>query len=362
MKNNSQYKYIGINALFVLCLICIVFPGSVFSQDNDGLLPMPVDESYKDIYGRDAVMTRWVDPYGSHPVSFAEWRARVGKSGPFMIEKIATEHISGGRAWGAKISVIVNDLLYGQTAPSIDQYVMDLTGEGYNVELYTTSGGTPEDMRAFLQGRYADDMEGCVFIGDLPVAWSETEFGDPPEHADFPIDLFYMDMDGLFYDSDADGMYDSHTGETAPDIWVGRLTASPMTIDGVNEVDLIVDYFAKNHAYRCDLLPVANRALVYIDDDWAPGDWWDMNVGEAYADRTFIKDKWTTWSPDYESRLPSDYESILVCVHSWSGGHAFKNPADQWSWTYNTTIKAIQPPAHFYNLFACSNARYTDPD
>jgi hypothetical protein len=217
--------------------------------------------------------------------------------------------------------------------------------------------------RSLLQTKYAEGMEGCILIGDLPIPWYETDFGDPPEHAEFPIDLFYMDMDGLFDDTDSDGMYDAHFGDVAPEIWVGRLTASPMTLGDATEVSLIENYFRKDHLYRCGLMPVESRSLVYVDDDWVYwSGWWNQNVGTSYNDRTFVNDEWITWSPDYEMRLPESYEFIQVCVHSWPGGHGFKDPNEQWSWTYNSEIRDIQPTAHFYNLFACSNARYVEPD
>jgi len=48
---------------------------------------------------------------------------------------------------------------------------------------------------------------------------------------------------------------------------------------------------------------------------------------------------------------------------SWPQGHSFKI-GDQWigGTTYYFDIVDINPPAHFYNLFACSNARYTEYD
>jgi len=202
----------------------------------------------------------------------------------------------------------------------------------------------------------------CVLIGDFPIPWYETDFGDPPEHAEFPIDLFYMDMDGVFSDNDGDDLYDSHTGDVAPEIWLGRLTASTLIMGGADEVSLIENYFRKNHLYRTDQLENNNQGLMYIDDDWSPGDWWDLNMGDAYSNRTYIKDYWQTWDTDYENRLPENYEFIQVCVHSWSGGHAFKDPDENWGWCDNWEMKAIGPRAHFYNLFACSNARYVETD
>ncbi|MFH1374763.1 MAG: putative Ig domain-containing protein [bacterium] len=307
-------------------------------------------------------MTRWISPDGSVPLSYHEWQNSISKAGPFQISLVQAATSSMAPRAGVGFCVVVNSTLYDSIQTALDLFILDLTGEGYDVELYTTSGGTPDNLRAFLQGKYALGMEGCLLLGDLPVPWYETDFGDPPEHAEFPIDLYYMDMNGSFDDTDFDGMYDAHTGDVAPEIWMGRLTASPLILDGADEISLVRNYFRKNHLYRCGLLPVNNQALVYIDDDWAPGDWWNQNVGEAYSNRTFVKDRWTTWDTDYENRLPQNYEFIQVCVHSYSGGHSFKDPDENWGWTMNWEMKAIGPVAHFYNLFACSNARYVEAD
>ena len=361
--NNSRKHTINRQFIFriLFSLAISLSPCFSFAQDSKNNLPVPVGKSDPNFDIRNTSVTRWVSPDNSRPTTYEEWRAQVGDVGPFQIERKTAFENNNDRK-GVEFCVIINAVLYNQVQSSIDQYIMDLIGEGYDAELYTTLGGSPEDLRAFLQDEYADGMSGCVLIGDLPVPWYETDFGDPPEHEEFPIDLFYMDLDGVFADNDYDGKYDSHTGNVFPEIYVGRLTASPLTLDGANEVDLIENYFYKDHLYRCDLFPVGNRALVYIDDDWAPGDWWNMNVGESYRNRTFIRDPWETWSPDYKARLPLDYEFIQVCAHSWPQGHGFKHPDDEWSWTFNSEIKAIQPTAHFYNLFACSNARYIEPD
>jgi len=356
-------RLVGIGAL---CLAMAGLCGTAQAQtstDDAGAAPTPIDVSRLHRGIEDITMTRWVDPEGRQPITYADWFPNYAVTGPFTVA-LADAYAPIRKSNDAvKFLVVVNSSLYPSIQAELDLYALDLTGEGYAVEIYATSGGTPAGLRAFLQGRYAAGTEGCILIGDLPVPWYETDFGDPVEHAEFPIDLFYMDMDGAFIDSDADGLYDGHIGDVEPEIWMGRLTASPLTLGGAAEIDLVRDYFHKDHLYRSGFMPAQNRALVYIDDDWAwYGSSWGMNVGEAYNLRTLVSDEWTTWGPDYKDRLPQDYEFIQVCVHSWPGGHGFKKPLDQWSWVYNSEIKTIQPTAHFYNLFACSNARYVEID
>jgi len=314
---------------------------------------------------RDIPQTRWVDPNSREPITYQEWKAATGESGPFEFEAVRSTSNAKYPVDGVEFCVVVNSLLYNLIQPSIDQYVLDISAEGYDVLVYTTSGGTPYELRTFLQGRYSVGMQGCVLIGDLPIPWYEMDvcWYDPPAHEEFPCDLYYMDMDGEFSDSDSDGIYDSHTGDVDPEIWVGRLTASPLLMGGTSESSLLQNYFAKNHAYRTGAVPLNYRALVYVDDDWAgSAPYWNDDVGLAYPDRTLVDDEWTTWGTDYLNRLPENYESILVCAHSSAFTHRFERPDTTYSWVSNSDVKTADPVAYFYNLFACSNARYVETD
>jgi hypothetical protein len=312
---------------------------------------------------QDIKVTRWISEDGSLPKTYEEWKLEVGEPEPFTVERVSTSPLAKLPIPGTKFLVAVNSALYPEIVSSIERYIIELTGEGYDVELYLTSGGTPEDFRTFLQGRYASGLTGAILIGDFPIAWYET-FGCwdvPGEVETFPCDLFYMDLDGVFTDNDSDGRYDEHTGSAAPDIYIGRLLASPMTMGGADEASLVRNYFDKNHVYRSELRPLNNRALLYIDDDWAPeAPRWDENVSLAYSDRTTVSDEYETIHSDYEDRLTHNYEFIQVCAHSSATSHSFSTPEGSGGTTGVEEIISIDPTAYFYNLFACSNARYIE--
>jgi hypothetical protein len=291
------------------------------------------------------------------PTSYAEWKSRQAEPSAFTARQVS---LAGNNRSGVKICVIVNTGLYNDILASLNQYETDLVAEGHTVEIITLSGGTPEDMRAFLQGKYAEGMEGCLLIGDLPIPWYETECWEEQTHTEFPCDYYYMDLDGIFTDDDSDGLYDGHTGDLYPEIWMGRLTPSPLTFDGSNEVDLLINYFAKNHVYRTGNLPLQKRGLSFIEDDWIPfAEAWDNNHGLCYDARTLIYDDIETSDFNYELHLEQEYESILLCAHSNSVLHQFKS-GENYGYTTNSEIKGIDPKAIFYNLFACSNSRYVD--
>ncbi len=308
-------------------------------------------------------VTRWVDPEGGTPISYDEWFQNSTVRGPFEIKQAASQAASLRVTLEGKVCVVANTDIYDAVKASIDRYIDDLSNDGFEVELYTTTGGLPVDLRTFLQSRYAAGMIGCVFIGNLPVAWYEKDCWDPLEHEQFPTDLYYMDMDGVFGDSDSDSRFDSHSGDVAPEIWMGRLTASPLTMDSSTEAGLLQNYFRKNHLYRTGRLPINSKALVYVDDDWnGSASSWNADVGNAYGDRDFFSDMEQTCADHYESYLPDGYDFVEVCVHSSPDFHSFHQPGDIWSYTSVAEVKEIDPVAHFFNLFACSNVRYVSPN
>jgi PKD repeat protein len=300
-------------------------------------------------------VTHWVDPEGRQPITYEEWRSEIPARGPFMARRTLER-------WGElvppqalpKVCVIVNSALYGSIQASVDQYASDLGAEGYAVIVYTASGGTPSDLRTFLQGELPGNLVGCLLVGDLPVPWYEMDDDFYGKHAEFPIDLYYMDLDGQWTDADADGKFDDHTdgaGDVGPEIWVGRLTASPLSGD---EVTRIQNYFGKNHQYRTGDLNLAHRALAYIYDDWSYYEVSDLDL--MYGDNvTVMNEKGMTSAEDYRERLEETHRFVHVMAHSSPWGHSFSS-----GWVSSTEIETIDPRVFFYNLFACSNARYVE--
>ena len=73
-----------------------------------------------------------------------------------------------------------------------------------------------------------------------------------------------------------------------------------------------------------------------------------------------MADSESTIADNYRTGLSQGFEWISVFAHSWPGGHGFKYGLNQWSYFYSYEVSQIDPEADFYNLFACSNARYIE--
>jgi len=249
----------------------------------------------------------------------------------------------------------------------LEQWIADMTLEGVSTEVLEVSYAEPTEIRGYLQGRYAEDgIEGALLIGNLPVPWSALDNAYLDEGEQFPSDYFYMDLDGLWddlwigYPSEGrpgtDGMYDTWRDELDPEIYVARIRVDNLQETG-DPIDLLDAYLQRNHDWRT--LPPSEPpvALCYVDDDWAA---WGTSYRNAmltlYDDVVLVDDPDSTNGTDYlYQRLPGDWEWISPYVHSsplihqWSPG-----PSTHWF-----QIVPAEPQARFYNLFACSNARFT---
>jgi hypothetical protein len=274
-----------------------------------------------------------------------------------------------------RVDFFVQETLASALQPSLDTLAADLARETTDVAVFSVSGTSAESLKAVLAAEYQTGMTSAVLVGDLPIAWFQMidDFdgnGVGEGYEEFPCDLFFMDLDGTWKDSlmcdsldslvpGSDSIYDVHEGNITPEIAVSRLPASKIG----NAETLLMSYFDKDHRYRNQQLPVTDRALVYIDDDWTP--WateWDSNVGLLYHNRVLVSDSEKTRIADYQPRIDSAaYQWIALMSHSWPGGHAmYYDHKDSMDWFYATSIPSLDPQANFYNLFACSNVRFVE--
>ena len=157
--------------LLTVIMPCLFFLTATAQIETPVSIP---DSAKNDRSVANTVMTRWVSPDNSRPTGFAEWQSRSTDKSAFSIREVESALSGKDMRDGVGFDIIINETLYYQIESSITRYHLELTGEGYAASLFLSDGGTPEDMRGFLQGRYLDhDVEGFVFIGDLPIAWYE---------------------------------------------------------------------------------------------------------------------------------------------------------------------------------------------
>ncbi len=256
------------------------------------------------------------------------------------------------------VAVVVNDTLAPLIQNELNQYQQDLINEGYGVTItaWTLAGSTPAQLKDYLISQQPHGLVGAVLVGDLPIAlyYHANDFYGAA--STFACDLYYMNLNSTWTDSNSDGKFDTVSGDSRPQIWVSRLVASNLPAMGTME-DLVKNYFAKNHAYRTQnkTLPQRACAMIYTnpphDNGWSLS--WANTLGLAYSDYEAIGNPDFT-TTTYRAKLAAGYEFMYLCAHSSASLHQFENGS-----YHNSSIPGDNPKVWFYNLFACSNCDYT---
>lgn len=287
-----------------------------------------------------------------------------------LIQSVLLSIAAIGFTISAEIAVVVNSSLYSLTKSAVDGYISDLeTIEGENVWLCTDYDETSSsyNLRNALITRYnSNQLTGAVFIGDLPVAMYEIE-NDYPSfnfgYTSFPIDLYYMDMDGMWADNAQSGSwgktgyFDSHTGNTDADIWISRITPSAISGNG-SETEIVNTYLARVHSRMTGNDDIDRSYLILGDDtEWSNLDDENAAANLGYSSASvYLKSVGQDTKANWASQLKAGYEYAYIFEHSGSNMHCTSG-----GYFYISDYTSLSPVSNvrFYNLYACSNAKYT---
>lgn len=291
-------------------------------------------------------------PSGAPAAGFTETSRCPLEALPASFSSISESHADRG---DSDVLVIVSSSIQTPLADRIDRFRQDLEAEGFNVTVEGMLGGTAADLRAQIQSHAG--RAGVILVGWLPAAWYEMdEWGGP--HEEFPLDLYLMDLDGIWTDADNDGMFDSHSGDRGAEIWVGRIDAH--AIEFGSEVTMMRDFFDKNHFYRTGALAVPARAMAFNDDDWSY--YGECGLSSIYPTVDVYSSPDQTTAAYYRDRLAHGYEFIHLMSHSSPWGHTFKTSSGYSGTVMAPEIAEINPQTVFIQLFSCSNCRWTEPN
>lgn len=270
---------------------------------------------------------------------------------------------------GSNLLVVVNSEIHSLIQPEITQYKADLESEGYTVQVISYNCKTPSQLRETIRNY---DPDGVFLIGDFPVAWfeiypytMEIEGGiyAYDYHTIFPTDFYYMDLDGIWMDSDGNGYFDKHTGNVEPEVFFGRLTTSQMDALG-EEVEITKDYLERAHQYRTGLMEVKDKALIYWCKEYDCGgrdtlreiyesvdiiDFQEMSGGQI--------DYLGGGKEDFLQKIREGYQFVILGGLGHSGSTEVTMGDDQ---LYCSDLIDANPRSQFYVLHSCLNSRYTD--
>lgn len=259
-----------------------------------------------------------------------------------------------------KILIIVKNNVYSSMPSYVIRYAHDIhNAYGCTVDIVSVSGETAPQIRSLIQA-YSTDLNGVVLIGDIIPAFYYHGTAPTWEEETFPCDLFFMDIDGTWQlMNDGSGIYDGHTGNVAPEIFVGRINTATM---GRNEIPELKWYFDKNHQfYMGQKVLNKQRAATFTYSDWddvifrtSVSPLYGSNYYDAVHGSAFNKANYCTYLQD------TDYEFIQLACHSSSIHHNFKTTLD--NILYQDKIDSLYTKQIGYNLFCCHACDWTDYD
>ncbi|MDC7125484.1 MAG: hypothetical protein PQJ46_07945 [Spirochaetales bacterium] len=245
--------------------------------------------------------------------------------------------------------IIIEHSLYSSIKSSVDTYIEDLSSEDIDCIIATWTSTDVVELKDLLKS-YSGVIESAFLIGDLPAAWYEQTAFNKEET--FPTDLYFMDTDSVWSDSDENGYFDYHS-DLHIDIYTSRLTG---TADEVNF------YFNKLHNYRTNSgeTPVYDNAFIFKDDDWQ--DNYKNNyfgLDSIYSSVDYYQTTLNTTRASYENKLTqTGVEYVFQWIHAYPTA-LFVDEGDNYNLIKTEDIATSSFNANFYNLFDCKAARFT---
>lgn len=309
------------------------------------------------------------------------------------------------------ILLLVESNLYPNIEKEINTLKEDLINEKFNVVINSkdiSKNSQPNEIKSVVLNEFDsnENLTGAIFIGNIKAPLYNTlkDQGDAYWH-DYLADFYYMDFDGVWIDSDNNGVLDNHKDSNieiwskikrklglkdnrAPEIWVSRIKADKLTSLGAEEY-LIKEYLHKNHAYRNKNLKLPPKRAFLIESgvNLEKSDW------GAYPKRIYsdiYHDKFHATLGDTLRKVLNSSEGYeLGIINVFSGprihhfNHFFKNEIDSELWKtkegrieiakYSDSIndsndvswkdvKEFKPKVLFYHLLTSEVGRHDFDD
>jgi hypothetical protein len=286
----------------------------------------------------------------------------------FAFQPVTAESSSidqNGNGPSQVLCLIVKNSLYSVLRERLLRWKSDKESLGAQVIIRTVSNENASAIRGYLAS--IPHLTGCLLVGDIPYVefeWNYTDVNGTVGYDRFPSDLYYMNLHSDWIDSNGNGAYDKIVGDLSPDIWVGRLKASNLSGD---EIQLLENYFDKNHNYLTGGLSTPQRALVYVDEvtnyyvnTLAPATATDLRY--VYPDVVAVNDPKYTNASDYMARLKQPFSLVRTVVHGNATGETFLYNRGWDGLLSSSKLRNLDPNASFYVITSCHNFDYRQRD
>lgn len=261
------------------------------------------------------------------------------------------------------VVVVVENEIYGPLKDAIEIFCEDIKRDGFS-PLTVKFTGTSEQLRDILGG--IPRIKGAVFIGNIPYALYEIYDKKTTENFVFPSDLYFMDLNGTWKDSDKNGVFDVHSGRKYPEIWVSRILPPRYFGDRITRIE---KYLHKVHEYKSSSAILPSESLLYLDDFKMANGYPVARVSEykralrhVTKNITAITKDETTIASDYLGRISKDLLFVRLIAHSGGFGHQFLLNAKNNGKVLPKDIVKIKPRGLFYLITSCGSFDFRRSD
>ncbi len=194
--------------------------------------------------------------------------------------------------------LVIDSTFVSTLSTEISVYTADMKADGWRVKTFyvgrTTTAASVKSTIVTAYNTDATNTKAVMLVGHVPVPYSGN-FA-PDGHGDhvgaWPADVYYGDMNGTWMDVSVnntaasrtqndnipgDGKFDqTYVPDGSVELQVGRIDLANMpAFSTKTELQLLQDYFAKDHDYRVKNVTTVQRGLV--DDNFG------YFSGEAFA-------------------------------------------------------------------------------
>lgn len=249
--------------------------------------------------------------------------------------------------------IIIDYALYDTLRFEIKRYAEDVhTIYGYGVYVESVINSNPQNVKDLIIS-YQNNLIGVLLVGDVGEAYFEID-NDHNKYGykKWPCDVYFMDLNGTWSDTDNNGIYDKHIGWVGAEIFVARLLGKGAQLG--SESLLIRNQLQKSHEYWWkSSFHTADTILNYVDHDWI-GSFSSSSI-EPVLPSGIVEDvrygiDTIFSSSDYLHRINrTHYGFTFLACHGDVIGHAFTNGI-----IYVPQIKWNLSNSYVYNLYCCS--------
>ncbi len=234
--------------------------------------------------------------------------------------------------------LLVDDTMAPGLAAELTRFTSDLVGDGWTVvRRDVPRAGTVAATSGTIQTLYNADpanTRSLILVGHVPVPYSGdlNPDGHPDHRGAWPADAYYGDMDGTWTDSSVndagasrpenrnipgDGKFDQSELPDDVDLEVGRIDLAnmPSASAGASELELLRQYFDRDHAFRHKSGAYSNVVRRGLIDD---------NFG-YFNSEAFAASGWRNFTSFFGSSPGS-----VVAQQSWFG--TLQNESYLWAY------------------------------